>query len=160
MNAQMQHLYKYLHCWCQLFAAFQRRKVERSYFRSYHESMLNIYRPKKKGSQVYGFCKTMRKTRCSGFQLNQDCLVKLFPCQTKDNWLPVNRASNLHTQVKTQIIHKVQFSSHRFDAWMAIILTTKYTLRTRAYSAYGINTNSLLGQNQFDLLRLKNSNEQ
>ena len=39
---------KYLHCWCQLLVAFQRRKVERSYFRSYHESMLHIYRPKKK----------------------------------------------------------------------------------------------------------------
>lgn len=39
---------KYLHCWCQMFVAFKRRKVERSYFRSYHESVLNIYRPKKK----------------------------------------------------------------------------------------------------------------
>ena len=42
-------LKEYLHCWCQLFVAFQQRKVERSYFRSYHESILNIYRPKKKG---------------------------------------------------------------------------------------------------------------
>ena len=54
-------LNKYLHHWCQLFVAFQQRKVERFYFRSYHESILNIYRPKKKIHKFMNFVKQCGK---------------------------------------------------------------------------------------------------
>ena len=37
-------LNKYLHIWCEICVVFKQRKVERSQFRSYHESILNIYK--------------------------------------------------------------------------------------------------------------------
>ena len=70
-------LNKYLHCWCQLFVAFQRRKVELSYFRSYHESIYVEYiKTKKKIRKFMNFVKQCASRSAVISLLNHDCLVK------------------------------------------------------------------------------------